>query len=895
MVGEVHSRQCHYTAGIIGLVIWTAWFLVALAFAGVALAGDIQCRAEVNRTSVPQGETVSLTVTAEGDVSWSADFLMPEIEGVQVFGGGTNQSVTYVNGRTMTTVSRSYFLKVDTDQDFVIDAITISSDKNSCQTKPMTIKVTSPASTAPAQIPPSQTGNRVARPNESEANVKGKSGGQVGDDIFITLEADADEVWVGQQITLSFKYFRRIQPWNNPQFKAPRTGGFWREDLGQERRFRSVVQGRTYNVTEIRYALFPTRTGDLTIEPAELSFPDQGLDRFFSSRRRRGPRTLRTDPVVVTVKPLPSTQPADFSGLVASEVRLEGVVDRESVPRGEPVDWKVQLVSDGFLKGFDGLVVPTPEGARTHDAGESFSTQIENNHLLSAITVEKVIVPGKEGVLNVPRVELSWFDTKSGLFRTALSPRRRIMVNPSNLPYLPEEDSGFLRSEVARLAQDLAFIHSVPDRLHMGSWSPFSSGFWWSLLLLPAVLLAGWRLYLVRLSAERRNPEARRRRQALRVATATLEKVAAEADPIAQLALVARALSGFVADCRNVPPASIGPAELGAFCTVNGADDLGLRLQGIMELTETGRFGGFANPNLQGTDSDGPTLAQETIGLLEDLFKLVSPAGSLGKSVGKTRGVVAGLFTVALTLTLFSGSVRAEADPVRLMSEANQAYTEGELDKTLSLYLEVVELGVQDPVLYFNLGNTYARRGELGRAVAHYLRAQRLDPRDPDISRNLAWVRSHIADLELGEHKLPLFIAQFVWLARYFTVREWSFALVLLVWILAGMIAWGWYRDEFSDGLRRTCLLTGAMLLMVLAVFAWRWHGQEVRAQAVVIAREVSVHSGPEDSFPVLFKVHDGLTVFLEGRQPGWVRISLGGESLGWLPEMGVLPVKSGT
>ena len=78
---------------------------------------------------------------------------------------------------------------------------------------------------------------------------------------------------------------------------------------------------------------------------------------------------------------------------------------------------------------------------------------------------------------------------------------------------------------------------------------------------------------------------------------------------------------------------------------------------------------------------------------------------------------------------------------------------------------------------------------------------------------------------------------------------------------------------------------------MVLSIFIWRWHGQEVRAQAVVIAPEISVHSGPEESFPVLFKVHDGLTVFLEGKQQGWVRISLGGESLGWLPEGGVLPV----
>ncbi len=143
---------------------------VGMALMGVSqpsLAGEIICTAEVNRTSVPQGENISLTVTAEGDVSWSADFQVPEIPGVQVFGGGTNQSVAYVNGQTMTTVAKSYFLKVDTDQDFTIGSFTISSDGKTCRTKPIAIKVTASVpngGNAPNQIPPNVTGNRTVRP-----------------------------------------------------------------------------------------------------------------------------------------------------------------------------------------------------------------------------------------------------------------------------------------------------------------------------------------------------------------------------------------------------------------------------------------------------------------------------------------------------------------------------------------------------------------------------------------------------------------------------------------------------------------------------------------------------------------------------------------------------------
>jgi hypothetical protein len=125
---------------------------------------------------------------------------------VQVFGGGTNQSVSYSNGSTMTTVSKTFYLRVDTDEDFTIGAIKVVSGDGSCSTKPIAIKVTAGAGGNNTQIPPGNTGNRVQAPRNNNA-AEGQVGGQVGDDIFITLEADDQEVWLGQQVILRFKYF----------------------------------------------------------------------------------------------------------------------------------------------------------------------------------------------------------------------------------------------------------------------------------------------------------------------------------------------------------------------------------------------------------------------------------------------------------------------------------------------------------------------------------------------------------------------------------------------------------------------------------------------------------------------------------------------------------------
>jgi hypothetical protein len=573
---------------------------------------------------------------------------------------------------------------------------------------------------------------------------------------------------------------------------------------------------------------------------------------------------------------------------VASEVRLESVVDREMVPRGEPVGWSVQLVSDGFLKGYQGLLLPEPEDSRTHDAGEKFASQVENDRLLNAITMEKVLVPAEEGLLEVPAVEVSWFDAAAGRYRTSRSPERRVMVQPSDLPYQQADDSGFLRNEVARLADDLAFIHNVPPKLGVGEEDPLQSPLWWALLLLPVLLLGLWRVYLVKLNAQRRNPAARRRRGALRRADEKLRDVGKTGGKGEQMSAVARALAVFVADCQNLPPASVGPAEVEEFARGLGAEGAAARLREIMDLTETWRFGG-GNAGL-GNDPQPANLAVECRALLADLFALLDrgSAGSVSAS-GTTLGVL--LMLLAIGAAFWPADGLAQGDPQRLMAEAAQAYTAGDLDQALQLYRQAEAGGVQDPVLYFNLGNTHARRGELGRAITYYLRAQRLDPRDKDIARNLEYVRDHIADLELGEGELPLFIAQFVWSCAFSRFRNgplpfWCWpGCSLPWWPMAGtgvdspttcaVEGWcwpgpWWWSSPFSSG--------AGMVKSCGNKRLWWWKRRP----------SIPVRPSPFPCFSA--SMTDSRFIWKTGSR-GWGHISLGGEKLGWLPGKSLLVV----
>jgi len=841
-----------------------------IGFSPSTSRAQLVCGAFVDRTDAVVGGSITLTVTAEGQIAGSVDFQLPDMPSVLVSGTSYSRSQSIVNGHSSVTIGKVFYLQIQSDSDFEIGPVQVSDGRSSCETDPIQISVSTAAS-----IPPSVSGNRVPRPGGSgtrQEKPTKPAGGNSGDDIFITLEADRTSAWVGQQVILTFRYFHRVNPWNQPQFTAPRTPGFWRENLGSQRDYRTTVGGRAYNVTEIRYAIFPTHAGDLTIDPAELSFPDQGLDRFFSSRRRQGPRTLRSDPVTVQVRQLPAGKPDDFSGLVASQIRLTASTNRDTVPRGEPIDFKVRLVSDAFLKGFEGLKIPEPEGIRMHDAGNDFRTTIEQKRLVGQVTLEKVIVPQHEGALDLPRVSVSWFDTNRGQYRTTNAARRPVFVTPSDHPYSEQEDSGFLRSEVSRLGQDLVFIHNVPDKLRTGRGIILHNPLWWFFLLLPVLLLGAYRIVRLRRQSD---PVYLLRRAALERALSVMDSGSGE--PLDRLA---RSITGFVADCQDRSAASVDSSDVRDFCLNHGQKEDGEKLVEILDSCDVARFGGSV------LDREEQQVFQEVKSILSTLHKLEMKQPK-SKSVSKTS-----LGLILVLAALGSGQVQAATDPSQLMAEANQAYTEGQVEVALDLYHQVESLGVQDPDLFFNLGNAHARRGELGFAVVNYLRARQLDPRDKDIKDNLEWVRGSIKDLELSNAELPLFIAQFVAVVFTLTTSQWALVLLVLVWGLCLLVAYWWRRGDFPDQLRRAMLVLGALVLITATIVIWRWYSEEVRQTAVVVVEEVAVRSGPDDNFGVQFMVHDGLTIRVEEVRQQWARISLGGESLGWMPLSSVEKVR---
>ena len=221
----------------------------------------------------------------------------------------------------------------------------------------------------------------------------------------------------------------------------------------------------------------------------------------------------------------------------------------------------------------------------------------------------------------------------------------------------------------------------------------------------------------------------------------------------------------------------------------------------------------------------------------------------------------------------------APADPGHLFVEANNRYDAGDYAGAAQLFDELVKRGLGSGHVDYNLGNSQLRAGRIGRAIAAYLAAKAELPRDSDVRANLEFARKLTKDALTPPGPNPVVHTLFFW---HYSVsaHELGWLLVLLnlaFWTALALLSW---RRE-SEVLRWTVV---ALLLLVIAV------GTSVAVRtvspnrlAVILEREVDVHSGTHADTVVRFKLHEGTEAMVTDREPGWVRIELADDKQGWV------------
>jgi len=238
---------------------------------------------------------------------------------------------------------------------------------------------------------------------------------------------------------------------------------------------------------------------------------------------------------------------------------------------------------------------------------------------------------------------------------------------------------------------------------------------------------------------------------------------------------------------------------------------------------------------------------------------------------------------IGLLLALCAGSVSMAQTPEQAFEQGNAAYAAGDWAGAATAYRMVLDFRVNDARVHYNLGNAEFRMRRLGPAILHYEKAKRLDPADPEIEANLRFAQTFRFDrVEVDGPILPmrtLHRAQAV-----LGVDGQSVLVVALVWMIAGLLVWGFSRQgRFGPG--HGWVLAALTVVLLLVGLSWwgSYERLELRQLAVVQVPAVELVAGPGPSNPSLLTIHEGLTVTILDVRDDWVQISLPNGINGWI------------
>ena len=244
------------------------------------------------------------------------------------------------------------------------------------------------------------------------------------------------------------------------------------------------------------------------------------------------------------------------------------------------------------------------------------------------------------------------------------------------------------------------------------------------------------------------------------------------------------------------------------------------------------------------------------------------------------------VFSFFIFLMLRGVLIAAEI-PEDLYKKGNSSYGNGDYEKAVSFYEELVKIDRVSPEVFYNLGNSYFKLKKIGKAVLNYERALRMDPRDRDTQLNLRLARSMSID-KINAPERGFILATMLFLYDRMTVNELavmsSFFYLAVIFVLIFSI--------FFVAKRRAFVYTAGSLGIIAFVFLMflsaKIGDENFTKAGIITVEKIDVRSGPKQDYLLQFSLHEGTEVRIVKEAQEWYEIDLSKDLKGWIPKTSV-------
>lgn len=603
--------------------------LILLIFSNVCvtLAQGVEFKASAP-AQVIMGRPFQLTYSVN---QRAKDLRAPEFMDFDYVAGpytSQSSSTSFVNGKRTSSfqLTYTYTLLATKEGTFTISPATIKVDGEQYTSNGVRIAV------LPADESAHTNTNSQSHSAGSTTSQQSESQNISSENIFMRTLVSKTKVHEQEAILLTYKlYFAGVdvaQLTNNtrlPEFK-----GFLKQELEMSEIQTELehYNGRNYQTATLyRTLLFPQRSGDIVIDPAQfealLRVQNRAqvrsiFDDFFNSYTTVT-KALHSPGVTINVSALPAGKPAGFSGGVG-HFNISSSISSTELQANEAVTLTVTIQGAGNMKLLKTPAVDWPEGFEVYDPKVTNNFNVTTSGVSGTKTIEYLAIPRAGGVYTIPAIQFAYYDTQADTYRSLATPEYTLNIARS----ANEEASAAVvntyvqKENIQQLGSDIRYIYTGELKASSSNRTGISFGtliFWLSYaipLSLAALMFIIFRKRIkenadvTRMRYKKANKVAQRR---LKVAEQLLQQNQKEAF----FEEIERAAWTYLSDRLSIPTAHLNKENIAQILANKAVPNT--TIQQVLHVLSTAEFARYAPTS----DSAMHELYADTIKIINQL------------------------------------------------------------------------------------------------------------------------------------------------------------------------------------------------------------------------------------------------------------------------------------
>lgn len=260
----------------------------------------------------------------------------------------------------------------------------------------------------------------------------------------IQSKIDEKSVYIQQQVLMTIQVFiaeSKLNAVRSVRLTPLGLSDALTEKLGPPTKSTKQINGQKYIVTQLQYAIFPQKSGKITIP--SLIFQAQLIDSSGQRNQQShfGLKTpsfnsiktirLATQSHIIHSKPIPANYPGQW--LPTSQLKLnQNIKTPNKIHTGDVIKRRITIQADKLLgQQMPKLPMPKVKNMSTYRDKTNFKTLQKANHIQGRRTETFNYMANKPGKVTLPQIKVHWWDTKTNTIKTRTLKEKHLQVMPA--------------------------------------------------------------------------------------------------------------------------------------------------------------------------------------------------------------------------------------------------------------------------------------------------------------------------------------------------------------------------------------------------------------------------------------------------------------------------------